>query len=50
MIDRIVVDWATEPTSDRRHKGGVRTFRKGVRVIGKDGNETEIMTNETPLG
>jgi hypothetical protein len=49
LIDRIVVDWATEPTSDRRHKGGVRTFCKGVRVIGKDGNETKIMTNETPL-
>jgi hypothetical protein len=50
LIDHIVVEWATEPTSDRRHKGGVRTFCKGVRVIGTDGHETPIMTNETPSG
>jgi hypothetical protein len=48
LIDRIVVDWATEPSSDRRHKGGVRTYCKSVRVIGTDGNETPIITNETP--
>ena len=48
LIDRIVVEWATEPSKDRRHKSGVRTFCKSVRVIGTDGNETPIMTNETP--
>jgi hypothetical protein len=48
LIDHIVVDWATEPSTDRRHKGGVRTFCKSVRVVGKDGNETKIMTKETP--
>ncbi len=50
LIDRIVVEWATEPSKDRRHKGGVRTYCKGVRVIGTDGSETPIITNETPLG
>ena len=49
LIDRIVVEWATEPSTDRRCKGGVRTYCKGVRVIGMDGNETPISTNETPL-
>ena len=49
LIDYIVVDWATEPSNDRRHKGGVRTYCKGVRVVGMDGNETAIITNETPL-
>lgn len=49
LIDHIVVDWATEPSSDRRHKDGVRTYVKGVRVVGTDGNETAIITNETPL-
>jgi DNA invertase Pin-like site-specific DNA recombinase len=49
LIDHIVVEWATEPSKDRRHKGGVRTYCKGVRVIGTDGSETPIMTNETPL-
>ena len=48
IINHIVVEWATEPSTDRRHKGGVRTFCKSVRVIGTNGNETEIMTNETP--
>jgi DNA invertase Pin-like site-specific DNA recombinase len=47
LIDHIEVDWATEPTTDRRCKGGVRTYCKGVRVFGMDGNQTEIPTNET---
>jgi hypothetical protein len=49
LIDHIVVEWAMEPTSDRRHKGGVRTYCKSVRVIGMDGHQTPIMTNETSL-
>ena len=49
LIDHIVVEWATEPTKDRRHKGGVRTYCKGVRVVGRDGTETSIMTTETRL-
>jgi hypothetical protein len=27
----------------------VRTFCKGVRVFGMDGNQTDILTNETAL-
>jgi hypothetical protein len=49
LIDYIIVDWATEPSKDRRHKDGVRTYCKSVRVIGMDGNETPIITTETPL-
>ncbi len=47
LIEHIVVEWATEPSTDRRCKGGVRTYCKSVRVIGMDGNETPIITNET---
>jgi len=50
LIDHIEVEWATEPSNDRRHKGGVRTYCKSVRVVGMDGIETPIITNETPLG
>ena len=49
LIDYIVVEWATEPSKDRRHKNGIRTYVKGVRVVGMDGNETAIITNETSL-
>ena len=48
LIDYIVVEWATEPSNDRRHKNGIRTYVKGVRVVGMDGEETTIITNETP--
>ena len=49
LIDYIIVEWATEPSSDRRHKNGIRTYVKGVRVVGMDGNETAIITNQTLL-
>jgi hypothetical protein len=49
LIGRIVIEWGTEPTKDRRHKGGVRTFCKSVRVIGTDGNETHILSKDALL-
>jgi DNA invertase Pin-like site-specific DNA recombinase len=48
LIDYIIVEWGTEPSKDRRHKNGIRTYVKGVRVVGMDGEETTIITNETP--
>ena len=49
LIDYIIVEWATEPSKDRRHKNGIRTYVKGVQVVGMDGNETAIITNQTLL-
>ena len=49
LIDYIKVEWATEPSQDRRHKNGVRTYVQGVRVVGMDGEETRIITNQTLL-
>ena len=33
----------------RAYAVALLTYCKSVRVVGKDGNETKIITNETPL-
>ncbi len=54
LIDRIVCQWATVPTTDKRHKSGSKTICQSVTVHSteaakdKNGQPIPIMTIETP--
>jgi DNA invertase Pin-like site-specific DNA recombinase len=56
MIDRIVCHWESVPSTDGRHKNGVKTICRSVTVESRamakdaDGKPIEIMTIETPTG
>ena len=53
LIDRIVCHWGEEPTTDRRHKDGIRTFCQAVTIHStaaikdEQGETAPIMTIET---
>lgn len=53
LVDRIVCHWGEEPTTDRRHKNGIRTFCQAVTIHStaavkdEQGQPAPIMTIET---
>lgn len=53
LVDRIVCHWGEEPTTDRRHKNGIRTFCQAVTIHStatvkdEQGEPAPIMTIET---
>jgi hypothetical protein len=53
LVDRIVCHWGEEPSTDRRHKNGVRTFCQAVTIHStaavkdEQGEPAPIMTIET---
>jgi hypothetical protein len=54
LIDRITCHWATVPTTDKRHKGGMKTICRAVTIESKEtakdhqNQPIETMTIETP--
>ena len=47
IIDRIVIHWGQEPTTDKRHKSGYRTFVRGVEIVSQNPDQYPNMTIET---